>query len=320
VTFDPPAALGDTAGGPGGGSLVEAAAAERRALWASVWASLVIGVAALALGILTGTRIIVFDGAFMGIGLLLSLASVRAAAAAGVGPSTRFPFGRDSITPFVVVIQGLAIAGTLLYAAGDAVVLILAGGAPASPGIIAIYGAATAAAGFGMAVWLSRRVPDSDLVAAESAQWRAGAVLSAVMLVGAGVAGLLLLLGLEGVAYFVDPALVLVACAVLGYIPVRLISSGLNELLEGAPSPELSRRIDAAVERVRARFDLGAPLVRPGKVGRKLYVEVDFTVDGSAWDVAAEDEVRRAVEQELRSLGFDVWAYVSLTADPSLFD
>jgi len=305
---------------PGAAAPRPALDAERRALWASVWGSLVIGVAALALGILTGTRIIVFDGAFLGIGLLLSLASVRAAAAAGVGPSTRFPFGRDAITPFVVVIQGLAIAGTLLYAAGDAVVLILAGGAPTSPGVIAVYGAATAAAGFGIAAWLPRRAPGSDLVAAEAAQWRAGAVLSAVMLVGAGAAALLVLLGLDGVAYFVDPVLVLVACGVLAFIPVRLIASGLHELLEGAPSPELSRRIGDAVERVRARYDLSAPLVRPGKVGRKLYVEVDFTVDGTEWSVAAEDEVRRAMETELRALGYDVWAFVSLTADPSLFD
>lgn len=48
----------------------------------------------------------------MEIGLLLSVASAQAAAAAAVGPSPRFPFGRDAITPLVVLIQGLAIAGT----------------------------------------------------------------------------------------------------------------------------------------------------------------------------------------------------------------
>lgn len=309
---EPPLAMSD--------ARLRAVAAERRALWASVWASLVIGVGALVLGIVTGTRIIVFDGAYMGIGLLLSVASVRAAAAASVGPSSRFPFGRDAITPLVVLIQGLAIAGTLLYAAGDAIVLILAGGSPVSPGIIAGYGGATAAAGFAIAVWLKRRAPESDLVAAESAQWRAGAVLSSVMLAGAIVATLLLANGLENVAYFVDPALVLISCALLAFMPVRLISAGLNELLEGAPSAELSVRIDDAVERVRAEFDLGEPLVRSGKVGRKLYVEVDFTVNGSEWNISAEDDVRRAVERELDSLGFDVWAYVALTADPSLFE
>ena len=106
----------------------------------------------------------------------------------------------------------------------------------------------------------------------------------------------------------------------LTYMPVRLISGGLNELLEGAPPADLLLRIGEAVERARAEHGLSKPLVRSGKVGRKLYVEVDFTVNGSEWDITAEDAVRRSVERELRALELDVWAYVSLTADPSLFD
>lgn len=76
-----------------------------------------------------------------------------------------------------------------------------------SPGVIAVYGAATGAAGFGIALWLKRRAPGSDLVAAESAQWRAGAVLSMVMLAGAGIAALLLAVGLENVATLCGPVL-----------------------------------------------------------------------------------------------------------------
>lgn len=294
--------------------------AERSALWLSVWATVVIAVGALVLGVVTGTRIIVFDGAYMTIGLVLSVASLRAAAMVGAGPDRRYPFGRDTLTPLVVTIQGLAIAGTLVYAVGDAIVLIGAGGSPVNPIVIAGYGAATALAGFAMAILLKRRAPTSDLVAAESAQWRAGAVLSAVMLVGAVAAAALVAAGLESVANFVDPVLVLVACGVLAYIPVQLIAGGLNELLEGAPTRDLTARIHEAVEVVRTEFGLGDPLIRAGKVGRKLYVEVDFTVDGAQWDVAAEDKVRRAIERALAGLGMDVWAYVSLTADPSLFE
>lgn len=294
--------------------------AERNALWISVWATVVIAIGALVLGVATGTRIIVFDGAYMTIGLVLSVASLRAAAMVGAGPDRRYPFGRDALTPLVVTIQGLAIAGTLIYAIGDAIVIIRAGGSPVDPVVIAVYGAATALAGFAVAIVLKRRAPASDLVAAECAQWRAGAVLSAVMLAGAVIAAALVAAGLQSVADYVDPVLVLVACAVLAYIPVQLIATGLNELLEGAPSRDLTARIHDAVGSVRADFGLGEPLIRAGKVGRKLYVEVDFTVDGAAWDVAAEDEVRRAIESALGGLGMDVWAYVSLTADPSLYE
>ncbi|WP_311211915.1 MULTISPECIES: cation transporter [unclassified Arthrobacter] len=294
--------------------------AERRALQASLWVSAVSAAGALFLGVLSGTRIIVFDGAYMGIGLVLTAISLKASSASAKGPTRRFPFGRDALTPLVVLIQGLAVAGTLLVAAGDAVVVIRDGGSPVSAAIIAIYGAATAAVGFGVAAWMGRAAPDSDLVVAEIAQWRAGAILSVMMLLGAGVALVLQSLGLDDVALYVDPVLVLVACLILAYIPLGLIRTGLNELLEGAPSPELDAAITAAIRGVRATYGLQEPLIRSGKVGRKLYVEVDFVVVGSEWSVGEEDAVRRAVVKALEPLGLDVWAYVALTAAPELFE
>ena len=291
---------------------------ERRILVVSIWGSVVLGAGALVLGVASGTRIIVFDGAYMGIGLLLSWMSLRASSVSGSGPSRRFPFGRDAVTPLVVLIQGLAIAGTLLYAVGDAVVLIRDGGVAVNPAVIAVYGAVTAGVGLLMAWWLRTRGPDSDLVSAEEAQWRAGAVLSGVMLVGAVVAVLLTGSGLRDVARYVDPVLVLVACAMLAIIPVRLIRAGVNELLEGAPSRELSDAIGVAIESVRKTYSLPQPTVRSGKVGRKLYVEVDFVVSGADWDISEEDGVRRAIIAALEPLGLDVWAYVALTADPGL--
>ncbi|ASN22019.1 cation transporter [Arthrobacter sp. YN] len=294
--------------------------AERRALRVSLWVSAVSAAGALILGVLSGTRIIVFDGAYMGIGLVLTAISLKASSASAGGPTRRFPFGRDALTPLVVLIQGLAVAGTLLVAAGDAVVVIRDGGSPVSAAIIAIYGAATAAIGFGVAAWMGRAAPGSDLVVAEIAQWRAGAILSVMMLLGAAVALVLQNLGLDDVALYVDPVLVLVACLILAYIPLGLIRTGLNELLEGAPSQELDAAITDAVQGVRKEFGLGEPLIRSGKVGRKLYVEVDFVVTGAEWNVGEEDAVRRAVAKALEPLGLDVWAYVALTAAPELFE
>ncbi|NHW48535.1 cation transporter [Paenarthrobacter sp. MSM-2-10-13] len=293
--------------------------AERRALGISLWVSVGSAAGAIMLGVLSGTRIIVFDGAYMGIGLILTAISLKASSASAGGPTRRFPFGRDAFTPLVVLIQGLAVAGTLLVAAGDAVVIIRDGGSPVSAAIIAVYGVITAAIGFALVWWMGRAAPDSDLVVAEIAQWRAGAILSVMMVLGAVVALVLQGLGLDDVALYVDPVLVLVACLILAYIPVGLIRTGLNELLEGAPSKELDAAITDAVQAVR-QFGLQKPLIRSGKVGRKLYVEVDFVVAGTDWNVGEEDAVRRAVVKALEPLGLDVWAYVALTAAPDLFE
>lgn len=292
--------------------------AEKHALTFSLWISVAVAAGALLLGVISGTRIIVFDGAYMGVGLLLTWISLRAASISATGPTRRFPFGRDALTPLVVLVQGLAIAGTLLVAAGDAIVVIRDGGTPVSPIVIGIYGAATAVVGFLVAGWLRRKAPASDLVAAEVSQWQSGAALSVMMLVGAVAATILQSSGLDVAALYIDPVLVLIASAIVAVIPIRMIRTGINELLEGAPSQEISAAVTEAVESVRKTFLLTPPVIRTGKVGRKLYVEVDFIVSGSDWSVGEEDSVRRAVNTALEPLNLDIWAMVSLTADRSL--
>lgn len=301
-------------------ALSQRRANERRALTVSLVLSVVLAVAALVVGIVTGTRIIVFDGAYMAIGLVLSWASLQAARAAASGPTRRFPFGRDALAPLMVVIQGLALAGTLIYAFGDALVIIRDGGSEVNVLVISIYGLVTGVIGFGVAWWLGRSARGSDLVTAEAAQWRAGSVLSVIMVVGAIAVAVLALTPLRELARFADPVLVIIACVVLASLPTRLVRSGVNELLEGAPPPALASQIAAAIEGVRAEFGLPEPVMRAGKVGLKVYVEVDFVVPPQIWSLSQEDDVRRAVIQGLAPIEMDVWAYVALTSDAALAD
>jgi predicted Co/Zn/Cd cation transporter (cation efflux family) len=297
-----------------------ATAGERAALIGSIVASLVSGALAVVWGVLSGARIILFDGAYALIGIGIAGLSLRIARAVAAGPTRRFPFGRDGLTPLMVVGQGVALAATLFYAGTDAVAVIREGGTEVAPGNVAAYGAVTGLISLAAAWWLRRRAPGSDLVDAEAQQWRADAVLSAVMVAGALVGFGLLAGGRADLADYVDPVLVLVACAVLLPTPLRLLRSGTVELLEGEPPAEITAAVHGTVDDVRRRFGLDEPIVRLHKLGRKLYVEVDFVVEPGEWDVSEEDAVRRAVAEGLDPLGLDVWAYVELTTDRTLVE
>jgi predicted Co/Zn/Cd cation transporter (cation efflux family) len=297
-----------------------ATSGERAALIGSIVASAVSGVLAVVWGVLSGARIILFDGAYALIGIGIAGLSLRIAHAVAAGPTRRFPFGRDGLTPLMVVGQGVALAATLFYAGTDAVTVISEGGTEVAPGNVAAYGAVTGLISLTSAWWLRRKAPGSDLVDAEAQQWRADAILSAVMVVGALVGFGLLAAGRADLADYVDPVLVLVACAVLVPTPLRLLRSGTIELLEGEPPAEITDAVHATVDEVRHRFGLDEPIVRLHKLGRKLYVEVDFVVEPGEWDVSEEDDVRRAVSAGLEPLGLDVWAYVELTTDRTLVE
>jgi predicted Co/Zn/Cd cation transporter (cation efflux family) len=293
---------------------------ERSALVGSIVVSVLCGALAVVWGLLSGARIILFDGAYALIGIGIAGLSLRVASAVAAGPTRRFPFGRDALTPLTVVGQGIALAATLFYAATDAVTVIREGGSPVAAGNVAAYGAVTGLVSLAAAWWLRRTAPRSDLVDAEAQQWRADAVLSAVMVGGALVALGLVRAGRADLTNYVDPVLVLLACAILVPTPLRLLRSGTVELLEGVPPADITDAVCATVEEVRARFGLDEPIVRLHKLGPKLYVEVDFVVEPGEWDVSEEDAVRRAVVEGLAPLGLTVWAYVELTTDRALVE
>ena len=291
---------------------------EARALRLSVYASLVVGAVGIVWGLVADSRIVLFDGVFTIFGTALSGLSLLASWTAGLEADERYPFGRGAVIPVAIIVQGAALMATLAYAAFDSVSLIIAGGSEGAPLSVVGYGVVTLAIAIAITIALPRMAPGSELAEAEAAAWRAGAVLSGIIAVGAAAAAGADAAGWHQVVAYADPALVLVAVAVLAPVPWRLLRSGWREILEAAPPPEVRSAIDAAAERTRAEFSLGPPLIRATKLGRRLYVEVDFEVKAGEWDVAEEDRVRRSLIGGLSSLELEIWANVELTTDPDL--
>ena len=245
--------------------------------------------------------------------------SMIASRAATMAPSREYPFGRHAARPLAVALQGSAILGTLVYGVADALVVIFAGGSDNAPIGLIMYGVATAVASLILTRWLGRLARESELARAEVVSWRASAVLS-VMVAAGGVIGLVLLARHNTLARYIDPVLLLIACALVTPMAVALIRDGVRELLEAAPPADVQSAIDDAVEVVRLQEKLPAPAVRATKLGQRLYVEVDFLVPAGQWSVDDEDRVRRAVIERLEYLDLSVWASVDLTTQNDLID
>lgn len=280
--------------------------------------SVALAVAGVAWGLVAGSQVVLLDGVYTALGLGLTWLALRASRLAAAGPTPRFPFGRESLVPVVVGVQGLALLGTLIYAAVEAVRVILDGGSEVAAAGLATYGVVSGLACLAAYGYLLRRGPRSDLIRTEATVWLAGAVTSLLIAVGGAVALLLGTTVWHGARAYADSVLVLLSCGLLGGLPVRMLRQAMAELLESAPEPAVQRRIHEVVERVRAAEGLPEPVLRASKVGQKLYVEVDFVVPPDSWDVAGEDRVRRALRDGLATLPYEPWSIVEITADPGL--
>lgn len=291
---------------------------ERRALRFSLAATTSIAVAAVIWGWLAGSQVILLDGAYALIGMGLTAVSLAASRLAASRPTSRFPYGREALVPLTVALQGVALFGTLAYAALEAVRVLLAGGSEVAPASLVAYGALTAVACWVVSRRLPRMDPLSDLVSAEARQWSASSVFSLVVAVGAVGALALGWFGFVGVAPYVDSALVLIGCALLLPQPIALFRTALIELLEGAPAPDVQETVTEALLQVRHRHELPEPTIRMTKLGRKLYIDAVFLVEPGRWAVDQEDAVRREAVAALADLPYEPCLSVHLTTDPLL--
>ncbi len=283
----------------------------------SAFAALALAAVGIVWGLAAESQVILFDGIYSIVGFVLSWFGLRAAALVAAGPTPTYPFGREALAPLVVATQALVLAGTFGYAAVDAVGVILSGGSETEVGSALVYSLLSLIAAVVVRQMLVRWREGSDLVSAEVDQWHAGVVLGVAMVIGFAVAVALQGSAWSNVAPFIDPVLVLIAAGLILPTPVRMLRQAFRELLEGVPDPSVTDPIHAAIADVRTEFGLPEPTARIGKLGRKVYVELDFLVgDDQGWVLDDADRVRRSLITLLAEPGRLLWVNVELHTDP----
>jgi predicted Co/Zn/Cd cation transporter (cation efflux family) len=298
-------------------SSASGSAREQRLLLQSMILGGTFGVVGVVWGLAAGSQIILFDGVYASLAILLSWLSLRASQLVAAGATVRYPYGREALAPLVIAVQGMALLGTCLYAIVTSVQSIVDGGSEVDAGSAAIYGLITTIGALIVWVHMRRYAKQSELVGAETAQWLAGWLLSLGMLVAFGAVILLEGTSFDSVTPYVDPVLVLVVCLLFLPAPFRMVRTTVVELLEGAPPVEVQAPVREVVDEVTAEFGLAEPVVRMSKLGTKLYLEVDYLVEAGRWDVSDADRVRHALRDRLARLPYTVWLNVDLSTDPS---
>lgn len=289
---------------------------ERRPLLRSIALSGLIGVAGIAWGLASGSQMILLDGAYSLIGLVVSWLLLLASRLAGTEPGGRFSFGRESVTPLVIGIQGFIMLATLAYAAFESVATILDGGSDVTAGSAIVYSTISTAASLAFWFWLRSVSGDSDLLVAESTAWRIGALRGTGMLLGFVTMAVLEGSARSDAARYIDPAMVLITCVLFVSAPIQMVRATIVEILEGEPDEDIRAPVLAAVAQVTETLGLADPVTRMTKVGPKLYVEVEGAVHPDV-TIAVQHRVREDLRASLDHLPYDLWLNVELLPAPN---
>lgn len=292
-------------------------ARDQRMLMFSIWASAGFAVLSSIWGILSGSSMIVFDGVYSFVSIGLSVLAVLALRFSGRG-RTSASLGRGAAEPLVVVIKAATLGALCAYAAVGGILDIVNGGRQVAVGSAVVYAAVATLGGLTVGLVLRRATRDgSDLVRAEAAEWLGDALLSVGVLVGFLVAYALVAADRADLAAYVDPAMVTLVSLAFLWVPIKLIVSGLREILSMAPEAQVMDQLRACVASVEERYGFSESFLRASKVGNRMDIEIDYVVstESAVRTIADADTVRQDLHDQLAALGYERSVVVTFTAD-----
>ncbi len=275
----------------------------------------------LVWGILAGSQMIVFDGLYSFVSVVLSSVSVYAAWCMKSGDDAKFPLGRACMEPMVIIFKSIVMVALCVIAFGKAVFSFLAGPQEVnalSAMSYALIGTFGCIGGFLYIVLRRRQVPKSELVKVEGIQWGMDALLSAAILLGFGVALLMERAGYAHYSGYVDPVMVMVFSVFFVKMPAVSLVEGIRDILQMAPDGETYDASRQVVERIAKQRGFDGYRLRMTKSGREFNYRIGFVSDkpGERRSLIELDGIRQEVEDALSALHDNpLWLGVSFMHD-----
>ncbi len=304
------------------GLMASARTQEQTALSISIYASVVFAALSFMLGILLRSQVILFDGLYSLIGVVLSWSTIATVRFMKNADWENFPFGKEALEPLVVMIRYLALIALIAGSGIAALIAVLRGGRDIVVGAGLGYAAFATVFCYAMYRYLHRknRTLRSSFIQTELNEWYLDTIVSAGVVFGFAVA-LVMSQVTRFTAYvvYVDPVMMLVISVYFVKWPLAGLRRSLREVLGMKPEGKLTDEITAVVREIERRQGLAESFVRVTKIGRQLWVEIDFVVgrenNSRVNSIADQDRIREEIMLRLPSDQFHIWLSVGFTGD-----
>ncbi len=288
---------------------------EKRVLTASAFISTGFAVGGLVVGLLVSSLVILFDGMYSLVSLLLTILSLVASRYIQKPSDNDFQFGRAALEPAVIAVKGAVILMVVCYSLYNAVIAMFTGGREVDASIATLFGVINVV-GCGLA-WLymaklnKRNI--SGLIDAEVKQWKMDTLLSVAVTAGFITAWFVTQSPLSEYAVYADPMMMLAMSFYFLKVPYEMLKSALRELFMMAPNEEICHTVDQGIIAAGEESDQLVELAAVTKIGRELWVDVDIHPEESKV-IAVEDieTTRRTLHKKLSKLPFDLQLSVNI--------
>ncbi|EOV1171990.1 cation diffusion facilitator family transporter [Vibrio fluvialis] len=282
------------------------------ALFASMFAG-----GGLIVGLLVGSLVIMFDGVYSLVSLLLTLLSLVAARYIRKPSDAQFPFGRAVFEPAVIAVKGAVILLIVSYSLYSAIGSMFTGGRPVDASVATAFGAINVV-GCGLAWWYMKSLGKrhaSGLIDAEVKQWQMDTMLSVAVTAGFVIAWLMTLTPMAKYAVYADPMMMLAMSFYFIKVPFEMLRSAMREIFLMAPSKEICQTVDQSVVAAGQESEQDIELAGVTKVGHELWVDVDIYPDSSEVILVEDiEQTRSTIEKRLSKLPLKLQITVNIAS------
>jgi predicted Co/Zn/Cd cation transporter (cation efflux family) len=294
---------------------------EQHILKISVFLACFFTILGVVWGVLARSQMIVFDGLYSFISVILSSISVYAAWNMKIGDDARFPLGRSSLEPIVIVLKSIVIVVLCVTAFSKAVISLFSVGQDINTLSAMVYGivaTSTCLGSFLYIVWKRKKARASILVKAECMQWGMDTLLSAAVLLGFVATLIIQHIGYGQYARYMDPVMVVIASVFFIKMPLMSLIEGIKDMLRMAPDGDVYRASKQMLEKIAKKRGFDGFSLKIGKAGREFTYKIGFVTENpkDARPLEELDSIRQEVESGLHAL-YDnpIWLGVSFMHD-----
>ncbi|MFB4159020.1 cation diffusion facilitator family transporter [Geomicrobium sp. JSM 1781026] len=284
-------------------------------LFLSVFTAFIFAIVGIIWGLLSSSQMILFDGVYSVISLIMSLIALLGSMYVDKEDSGRFPFGKATIEPAIVIVQGVVISILCVAAISSSITSMMSGGREVALGSALGYGIFSLVICFAIQYVMKKNRHHSEFIKAEAAQWLMDTLLSVAVVVGFIGALLLQSTSVAWIIPYIDPFMVLLAGLYFLSVPITLIKRNGRELLRMTPDSETQTRLESHVQKLKKNYHIEGASVRSSKVGRTMYIDIDFLLDRTSTVRTVEDmdQVREKLDLAFHDMSQKRWVNVSFT-------
>lgn len=294
---------------------------EQQILKISIAATLLLAIAGIIFGLLSGSLAIVFDGTFNLVDTAMSVLALYVARLLISKGSRRFQYGYWHVEPMVLVFNGSLLILLCAYAFINAIGSVLSGGKQLNFDWAFIFTLLMAILSIGMYLYIRQKniKLNSEFLRLDVQSWLISASISSALLIAFGIATLMASTPYQRFTPYVDPLILATLTACLIFVPMAAVRDAMRDMFRIAPF-ELDGKVRGFLDELIIRQGFITYSSHVAKIGRAQFIEINMLVP-SGYPIAsieALDTIRCEIRDAMRGDSPQLWLTVTFTADESL--